>query len=113
MFSMIPLLVILCDLLPFTYCHCPLNKPWSLYTCYAELPDIPVIWLYVATAALVFVATCVGVKIYFCLKIGWLHPPEDLPRFPLVNAFQMQPPPPDLIRAPSVVSYFQLAGGDD
>lgn len=107
-------ILILCNLVSLAKCHCPFTKPWSFYTCYDVLPDTPIAWLYVATAVLVFVATCIGVKLYFYLKIGWLHPPEDLPRYPLVNNFQQPLPLPDpLPRPPSVVSYFQLTGGDD
>ncbi|AAX19419.1 E3 RID-beta [simian adenovirus 1] len=111
---MIKLLLIL-NYLPLINCNCPFTKPWSFYTCYDKIPDTPVAWLYAATAALVFISTCLGVKLYFILHTGWLHPREDLPRYPLVNAFQLQPlPPPDLLpRAPSIVSYFQLTGGDD
>ncbi|AGK27185.1 E3 RID-beta [Simian mastadenovirus C] len=95
-------------------CKCPFTKPWKLHTCYNEIPDTPIAWLYVLTAALVFISTCLGVKLYFTFNFGWLHPNEDLPRYP--NALPLQPLPPQpvpLVRAPSVISYFQLIGGDD
>lgn len=109
------IMLILCAFFPTIDCTCPFTKPWKFYTCYHEIPETPVVWLYVLVAILVFLSTCLGVKLYFVFNIGWLHPNEDLPRYPLMNALPLQQlqPPPQLLRAPSVVSYFQLTGGDD
>lgn len=99
--------------LHYVHANCPLHRPTQFLHCYTVIPETPAFWLYAIIFILVFFSTILGLKMYACLKIGWIHPREDLSRFPLSN-FQLQPPPPaPLPRTPSIISYFNLAGEDE
>ena len=104
--------LLLLALLRQALASCHLHRPMQFLSCYTAAPDAHPFWLYAIIFLLVFLSTVLGLKIYACLRIGWIHPREDLPRFP-PPAFQLQPPPEPLPRAPSVISYFNLTGGDE
>ncbi|ALE30409.1 RID-beta [Simian adenovirus 16] len=104
--------------LPLTNAKCYFHKPWQFSTCYHEPTEIPSGWLYAVIISVILVSTLIALRIFGCLRYGWIHATEELPLFPtpapppvpqppLIQLIAALPNPP---RPPSVISYFQLSG---
>lgn len=105
--------LLLLTLPSLTAAKCLLTRPTQFMNCYTVIPQTSPFWLYAIIFCTIFLATLLGIKIYTCLRLGWLHPPDDLPKSP-PPAFQPPLPPPiPLTRAPSVVSYFHFVSAEE
>lgn len=104
----VPLLCLI--LLHKVLANCHLHRPTEFLRCYST--ETSSFWLYSIIFILIFFATFLGLQIYGCLHLGWMHPPNNLPRFPGFLLQPLPPPPAPVQRAPSVISYFHLNSED-